>query len=45
VRLVQLGRIDLSRSITGTFRLAEAARAVDALESKQGHPIRLLLVP
>jgi D-arabinose 1-dehydrogenase-like Zn-dependent alcohol dehydrogenase len=45
VGLIGLGRIDLSRSITGAYALADAARAVEALESKQENPIRLILVP
>jgi threonine dehydrogenase-like Zn-dependent dehydrogenase len=45
VRLVRLGRLDLSRSISGTLPLAEAARAVERLERKEGNPIRLVLRP
>jgi threonine dehydrogenase-like Zn-dependent dehydrogenase len=45
VRLVQLGRLDFSRSVSDTLPLAEAASAVDRLDSKQGNPIRLVLIP
>jgi D-arabinose 1-dehydrogenase-like Zn-dependent alcohol dehydrogenase len=45
VRLQRLGRLDLSRSVTATLPLAEAAAAVEALESKRGNPIRLVLIP
>lgn len=45
VRLAQLGRIDLSRSVTATLPLADAEQAVQRLESKQGNPIRLVLIP
>jgi threonine dehydrogenase-like Zn-dependent dehydrogenase len=45
VRLTQLGRLDLSRSISGTLPLAEAATGVEQLVSKAGNPIRLVLLP
>ncbi|MFJ6620835.1 zinc-binding dehydrogenase [Kitasatospora sp. NPDC091335] len=45
VNLVRGGRLDFSRSVSGTFPLAEAARAVEALERKEGNPIRLVLKP
>ncbi|MER7735613.1 zinc-binding dehydrogenase [Streptomyces erythrochromogenes] len=45
VRLVGLQRLDLSGSISGTYRLADAAQAVEALERKEGNPIRLILTP
>jgi D-arabinose 1-dehydrogenase-like Zn-dependent alcohol dehydrogenase len=45
VRLVELGRLDFSRSVSGTLPLADAARAVERLESKQGNPVRLVLIP
>jgi S-(hydroxymethyl)glutathione dehydrogenase/alcohol dehydrogenase len=32
IRLAEAGRIDLSRAVTRRFRLAEAARAYDALD-------------
>jgi D-arabinose 1-dehydrogenase-like Zn-dependent alcohol dehydrogenase len=45
VRLTELGRLDFNRSISDTFPLAEAADAVERLESKRGNPIRLVLIP
>jgi threonine dehydrogenase-like Zn-dependent dehydrogenase len=45
VELTRHGRLDLSRSISGTLPLAEAPAAVTALAGKQGNPIRLVLVP
>ncbi|NYV75661.1 zinc-binding dehydrogenase [Streptomyces sp. UH6] len=45
VRLVELGRLDFSRSVSGTLPLADAAQAVETLESKKGNPIRLVLIP
>ncbi len=45
VRLNQLGRLDLSRSISGTLPLADAEQAVQQLEAKHGNPIRLVLIP
>jgi D-arabinose 1-dehydrogenase-like Zn-dependent alcohol dehydrogenase len=45
VRLALLGRIDLSRSVTATLPLADAEQAVQRLESKEGNPIRLVLIP
>src|SRR6476469_148922 len=45
IELIHYGRLDLSRSISGTLSLAEAPDAVKALSGKQGNPIRLILVP
>jgi D-arabinose 1-dehydrogenase-like Zn-dependent alcohol dehydrogenase len=45
VRLTELGRLDFSRSVSDTIPLADAAQAVARLESKQGNPIRLVLIP
>ncbi|MBD0688866.1 zinc-binding dehydrogenase [Streptomyces sp. CBMA123] len=45
VALVRGGRLDFARSVSGTFPLADAARAVEALERKEGNPIRLVLKP
>ncbi|MGW0927447.1 zinc-binding dehydrogenase [Streptomyces sp. NPDC002644] len=45
VRLSELGRLEFSRSVSGTLPLAEAAQAVERLEAKQGNPIRLVLIP
>ncbi|MER5480380.1 zinc-binding dehydrogenase [Streptomyces sp. NPDC002734] len=45
VRLNALGRLDFSRSVSGALPLEDAAKAVERLESKQGNPIRLVLIP
>lgn len=45
IELTRYGRLDLSRSISGTLPLADAPDAVKALANKQGNPIRLILVP
>ncbi len=45
VRLVELGRLDFSASISGSMPLSEAAAGVAQLEEKVGNPIRLVLVP
>jgi len=44
-RLVASGRLDLSRSISATLPLEQAADGVEALESKRGNPVRILVVP
>ncbi|MEU2868097.1 zinc-binding dehydrogenase [Streptomyces olivoreticuli] len=45
VALAGLRRLDLSRSISGTLPLAEAAAGVERLRKKEGNPIRLILRP
>ena len=45
VRLVESGRLDLSRSISGRAPLEDANETVDALATKRGNPIRLVLEP
>lgn len=45
VELVRGGRLELARSVSGVFPLADAAKAVEALERKEGNPIRLILKP
>lgn len=45
VALARLHRLDLSRSISGTLPLAEAAAGVERLAKKDGNPIRLILTP
>ncbi|MGW2995125.1 zinc-binding dehydrogenase [Streptomyces sp. NPDC001193] len=45
VRLAGMHRLDLSGSVSAIHPLAEAAQAVDALERKEGNPIRLILRP
>lgn len=44
-RLVSLGRLDLSRSISRIVPLEDIADAVDALERADGNPIRILVQP
>jgi threonine dehydrogenase-like Zn-dependent dehydrogenase len=43
--LVAVGRLEFSRSVSGTFHLADAAEAVRSLDAKEGNPIRLVLIP
>jgi threonine dehydrogenase-like Zn-dependent dehydrogenase len=45
VELIRHGRLDLGRSISGTMPLADAPDAVEALATKRGNPIRLVLIP
>ncbi|MPZ84318.1 MAG: alcohol dehydrogenase catalytic domain-containing protein [Actinophytocola sp.] len=45
IELARFGRLDLSRSISATMPLAEAADAVARLADKTGNPIRIILVP
>ncbi|WP_405166062.1 zinc-binding dehydrogenase [Nocardia sp. NBC_01499] len=45
IRLTAGGRLDLSRSISGVFPLADAPAVVDRLVRKEGDPIRLILRP
>nr|WP_167150153.1 zinc-binding dehydrogenase [Lysinibacter cavernae] len=45
IALAKNGRLEFSRSISGSIPLAEAADAVARLERKEGNPIRLVLVP
>ena len=45
VALTHRGRLDLSRSVSDILPLADAAKAVDRLVSKEGNPIRLILKP
>lgn len=45
IRLVQLGRLDLSGSITEVMPLDDAAEAVRRLDQKIGDPIRFVLRP
>jgi len=44
-RLVASGRLDLSGSISAKLPLEAAAEGVEALETKRGDPVRILLVP
>ncbi|GAA1464691.1 zinc-binding dehydrogenase [Nocardiopsis exhalans] len=45
VDLVRAGRLEFSRSISGTFSLEEAPKAVEQLEQRIGSPVRLVLQP
>ncbi|MEU8972126.1 zinc-binding dehydrogenase [Streptomyces monashensis] len=45
IALAEGGRLDFSRSITDVLPLADAATAVQRLNSKEGDPIRLILRP
>lgn len=45
VDLTRLGRLDFARSVSGRLPLADAEKAVMALDRKEGNPIRLVLIP
>ncbi|MFI6688947.1 zinc-binding dehydrogenase [Streptomyces sp. NPDC050485] len=45
IALAEGGRLDFSRSITDVLPLADAAKAVQRLQTKEGDPIRLILRP
>ncbi|MGW1894665.1 zinc-binding dehydrogenase [Streptomyces sp. NPDC002004] len=45
VDLVRGGRLEFSRSVSGTYPLRDVEQAVRALETKEGNPIRLVLHP
>lgn len=45
IGLAEGGRLDFSRSITDVLPLADAAKAVERLYTKDGDPIRLILRP
>ncbi|MCX6481415.1 MAG: zinc-binding dehydrogenase, partial [Mycobacterium sp.] len=44
-RLVSLGRLDLSRSISRIVGLEEIQAGIDALDRADGNPIRILVAP
>ena len=44
-RLVSLGRLDLSRSISRVIPLEDIAEGIEMLESAEGNPIRILVAP
>jgi len=44
-RLVSLGRLDLSRSISRVIALEDVAEGIAALEHADGNPIRILVAP
>ncbi|SDH35881.1 Zn-dependent alcohol dehydrogenase [Sinosporangium album] len=45
VKLVRAHRVDFSRSVSAIMPLADAAKAVHMLDTKQGDPIRIILKP
>lgn len=45
VDLARIGRLDVSRSISGVLPLEDAPKAIEQLERKEGNPIRLVLKP
>jgi len=45
VKLIGLGRLDFSGSVTRTYPLGEAVQAVHDLAGKTGDPVRLVLIP
>ncbi|MFI5778375.1 zinc-binding dehydrogenase [Nocardia sp. NPDC051570] len=45
VELQRLHRIDFARSVSAVLPLADAVKAVHALEAKEGNPIRIVLQP
>lgn len=45
VRLVHWGRLDLSNSVSAVFPLEQVHVAVQQLETKEGDPVRLVLIP
>ncbi len=45
VSLIRHHRLDLSASISGTLPLADAAKGVEQLATKDGNPIRLVIQP
>jgi len=44
-RLVSLGRLDLSRSISRVIPLEDIVEGIEALERSDGNPIRILVAP
>ena len=44
-RLVSLGRLDLSRSISRIIPLEDIVEGIEALERSDGNPIRILVAP
>ena len=45
VSLARLGRLDFAKSVSARIPLADAEKAVQALDAKEGNPIRLVLIP
>ena len=44
-RLVSLGRLDISRSISRIIPLEDIQAGIDALEHADGNPIRIVVQP
>ncbi|MFD8006546.1 zinc-binding dehydrogenase [Streptomyces mirabilis] len=45
LRLLALGRLDFSESISGHYSLRDTAMAVESLDKKTDNPVRLVIVP
>lgn len=45
LRLMTQGRIDVGKAITARYRLADAAKAVDALNTQLDNPTRIVMTP
>ncbi len=45
IELVESGRLDLRRSVSARYPLAETNRALEALESGEDDPVRLVILP
>ena len=45
IELVKSGTLDLSGSISARLPLEEASKALEMLESKEGDPVRLMILP
>jgi len=45
VRLVEMGRLDVSDSVSDVLALDDIADAVDRLATKRGDPVRLVIRP
>jgi threonine dehydrogenase-like Zn-dependent dehydrogenase len=45
VRLVSMGRLDVSRSVSDVIALDEVHEGVRRLETKEGNPVRIVIDP
>lgn len=45
IELVQSGQLEFGRSISARLPLEEVNRALEMLESKEGDPVRLVILP
>ncbi|MCQ8771377.1 zinc-binding dehydrogenase [Streptomyces telluris] len=45
VRLVSLGRLDVSRSVSAVLPLEDIAEGIRRLENKEGNPVRIVIKP